>query len=44
MGFAFAAAMDSDKRLFPPMVVYDVAEINGEQSWTVSREDDNGRQ
>lgn len=30
MGFAFAAAIESDKRLFPPMVVYDVAEISGE--------------
>jgi hypothetical protein len=30
MGFAFAAAIDSDKRLFPPMTVYDVAEISGE--------------
>jgi hypothetical protein len=40
MGFAFAAAIDSDKRLFPPMMVYDVAEIIGERSWTISREDD----
>lgn len=40
MGFAFAAAMDSDKRLFPPMVVYDVAEISEARSSTVSRRDD----
>lgn len=42
MGFAFAAAIDSDKRLFPPMVVYDVVGIRGERSWAVSREDDGG--
>ena len=37
MGFAFAAAIDSDKRLFPLMVVYDGAAIKRERSWTVSR-------
>ena len=40
MWFAFAAAIDSDKRLFPLVVVYDVAEISGEWSWTISRGDD----
>ena len=32
--------MDSDKRLSPPMVVYDVAEISGERRWTASRDGD----
>ena len=41
MGFAFAAAIDSDKRLFPPTVVYDVAGVSGERRWTTSREGDN---
>jgi hypothetical protein len=30
MGFTFAAAMESDKRPFPPVVGYNVAEISGE--------------
>lgn len=32
MGFAFAAAMDNDKRLLPPIVAYcDAAEISGNE-------------
>jgi hypothetical protein len=37
MGFAFAAAMDSDKRLLPQMALYDVTEIIGEDGQLAER-------